>query len=132
MFISDVVIGHASYCMVPQRDTAYPSFRRRRTELMSDLWRHLCQGNGCVDRRLHGCHVSGCTFVVLVDGWMWEEKYALERCNVVVVVIRTQWVAAMARREICVEAREGKDEMYLDAIVMREDDSQCIKGNTRG
>jgi hypothetical protein len=118
--------------MVPQRDTTYPSFRRRRTELMSHLWRDLCQGNGCVDRRLHGRQIAGFTFLVLVDGWMWEEIYALEWCNVVVVVMRTQCVAATTRGKICVETREGKDEMYLDAIVMREDHGECIKGNTRG
>jgi hypothetical protein len=100
--------------MVPQRDTTYPSFRRRRTELMSHLWRDLCQGNGCVDRRLHGRQIAGFTFLVLVDGWMWEEIYALEWCNVVVVVMRTQCVAATTRGKICVETREGKDEMYAD------------------
>jgi len=34
----------------------------------------------------------------------------------------------MTRGEMCVETREGKDEMYLDAIVMSEDHGGYRKG----
>ena len=97
---------------------------------MSHLWGDLCQGNGCVDGRLHGCLVDGCKFLVLVDGWMGEEIYALKQCKVV-TVMRTRRVAAMIQREMSLETREGKDEIYLDPIVMSEDHGGRIKGDTR-
>lgn len=70
-------------------------------------------------------------FVVLLNGRMWKEIYALERCHHV-EILRTQRVTAITRCEVCVETRECKDKMYLDAIAMSDDIGKCVKGHIRG
>ena len=62
---------------------------------------------------------------------MGEGIYALKQCKVI-TVMHTQRVAVMIQRKMSLETREGKDEIYLDPIVMSENHGGHIKGDTRG